>query len=386
MAVAALFICGAIATLLLKANLVSRCWLTDTMMLTTAAGPTQYAAAKQSIAKLWLLCGVGATALLLCHGFHRTRGFFRSMVNPFTLLLVLGFLAGFLLSHPTFLWRGEYQLKSIQFYSDWTDPHLASMGPIRSWWNVSTYYFATSLPERWLQLSFLAGAVIILWRRQATHLALLGGAALCFFAHPTTMKLWPHHIVPWLPYLCFVAAVPAGLLGGCLTRGYRGTPIAAALVLLSASVLVWASAARLRQADEYLTISRLRTEQIAEMNGWLSKHVPADTYLLVSYYALNEDGFLKWIEGAGVPVPGFVKRHRNAAIWWLDRRSVDGQAGVLCISRADIAFFREDFERRNPESTYNPFEDSGFEALARFGGGFYELQVFRFDFRQRGGA
>jgi hypothetical protein len=51
------------------------------------------------------------------------------------------------------------------------------------------------------------------------------------------------------------------------------------------------------------------------------------------------------------------------------------------MSRADISFFRDDFERRNPGSTYNPFENSAFQPIAKFGGGFYELEVFKFDFR-----
>lgn len=369
-----------------KVKLIGGGWLTDTMMLTTPAGPTQYSGAKETVAKLWLLFGLGAGAILLFHALPQGRRWLWRVINPFTLLLGLGFTAGFLLSHPAFLWRGEYQLRSIQFYSDWTDPNLQSLGLIRSWWSVTRFYAATALPERWLQAAFLGGTGIILWRRQAVHLAFLCGAAVCFFAHPVTMKLWPHHVIPWLPFLCFVAAAPAGLLGGWLTRRYRHPAFAAAIVLLSTSVVIWACAPRLRRADEYLIISRARTDQIAEMNHWLSKNVPADAYLLVSYYALNDDGFLKWIESAGVPVPEFVKKHRNVRIWWLDRAAVDGQAGFLCMSRADIAFFREDFERRNPGSTYNPFENSAFQPLAQFGGGFFQLQVFKFDFRRRGGS
>ena len=39
------------------------------------------------------------------------------------------------------------------------------------------------------------------------------------------------------------------------------------------------------------------------MSRWLAKNVPRDSYLLVSYFALNEDGFREWIESAGVEVP-----------------------------------------------------------------------------------
>jgi hypothetical protein len=53
------------------------------------------------------------------------------------------------------------------------------------------------------------------------------------------------------------------------------------------------------------------------------------------------------------------------------------------MSRADIVFFHDDFERKNPGSTYNPFENRNFQRIARFGGGFYELGVFRFDCRSK---
>jgi hypothetical protein len=199
------------------------------------------------------------------------------------------------------------------------------------------------------------------------------------------MKLWPHHVIPWLPFLCFVAAVPAGLLGGWLTRRYRHPAFAAAIVLLSTSAAIWACVPRLRRADEYLAVSRARTDEIEKMNRWLSKNLPADAYLLESYFALNDDGFLRWIEEVGVPAPEFVKKRHNVRVWWFDRAEVDGQAGFLCMSRADIVFFREDFERRCPGSTYNPFENSAFQPMARFGGGFFELFVFKFDFRGKGG-
>jgi hypothetical protein len=122
------------------------------------------------------------------------------------------------------------------------------------------------------------------------------------------------------------------------------------------------------------------------MNQWLARNVPSDSYLLVSYFALNDDGFLEWIKSAGVWVPDFVKKHRNARIWWLDRGAVEGHAGYLCMSRADISFFHDDFERKNPGSTYNPFENTLFQQVAKFGDGFYQLGVFKFDRSRPGGS
>ncbi len=382
-ALAAVLIGGAAVTAAFKAHLLQASGLTNTLLLTTAAGPAQYPGAKAFVAKLWLLFGLMALAIFLAYSDRRARRWIWPVVNPFSLALAAGFAAGFLLSNPEFLWRGEFQLRSIQFYSDWTDPKLASAGALSNWWSVSAYYFHTALPERWLQASFLVGIAIILWQRKTTHVAFLGGAAICFFAHPLTMKLWPHHVIPWLPFLCFVAAVPAGWAGARLTRRYRYTAIPIAIVIFSTLTVVVLCRPRLLRADEYLLTSRARTGQIAEMDGWLSKNVPGDAYLLVSYFALNSDGFLEWIESSGVRVPEFAKKHRNVQIWWLDRAQLEGRAGYVCISRADIAFFREDFERKKPNSTYNPFEDSGFHRIAGFGGGFYELGVFQFDFRSK---
>jgi Dolichyl-phosphate-mannose-protein mannosyltransferase len=381
----ALLAAGGLVTLGFKTKLIAANELTNTMMLTSPAGPAQYPDAKALIAGLWLLLGLGALLILLTHRFSPGRRWIWPTVNPFTLLATLGFIAGFVLANPEFLWRGEFQLRSIQFYSDWTDAGLLSLGPIASWWKITTYYFATAFPERWAQALFLVGFAMILWQRRPVHLALAGGAALCFCAHPLHMKLWPHHIIPWLPLLCFVAAVPVGVAGSWLLQQYRHTRfVAVAMVVFASAAVVWACAAtRLQHENDYLAFSRSRTDQIVEMNGWLSKNVPRDTYLLVSYYALNEDGFREWIENAGVQVPDFVKKNNDVHIWWMDRSLVDGHAGFLCMSHADIAFFRDDLERKHPGSTYNPFENRNFQPVARFGADLFGLTVFQFDCRSK---
>lgn len=379
-----IFLLGALAAMLFKLSVLRPGGLTQILLLTTPAGPDQYPGAKQVVLELWYFIGatsVGVTALL---AFAPARRWLRPCLNPFSLALLLGFAGGFLLAHPTFLWRGEHQLRSIQFYSDWTDPNLEALGPLASWWNVTRYYFTTALPERWLQYAFLAGAGLILWRRQPVPLAFLIGAAICFVVHPVTMKLWPHHIIPWLPLLSFVAAYPLGSAIEAVTGCLRRPAVATLILVVVAVALIAAIRPRLAKADEYVEISRARTEQIAEANVWLAAHVPTEAFLAISYFSLNGDGFFKWIESAGVGVPDHVKRHRDVNIWWLERSTLDGHAGYVCVSRADIVFFRGDADRKNPGSTYDPFEDPGFKELATFGGGFYELKVFQFDFRPPG--
>jgi hypothetical protein len=380
---AAFFAAGAAVAGLYKAGLMESGTLTETMLLSTAAGPDQYADAKRTISRLWFLLGGISLGMVTLFSFARLRPFLRPFVNTLTLSLLIGFAGGFLAAHPTFLWRGEQQLRSIQFYSDWIDPELASRGPLSSWWNVTEYYFTAALPETWLQLCFAAGAILIafIWRRQAAHLAFLVGAVTCFVAHPVTMKLWSHHIIPWLPFLCFVAALPAGWIASLLTR-LRPTPaFGTAVTLVACALLTWSLHPRLLRAGEYLQTSRARTEQIAEMNQWLEVNVPADSFLAVSYFSLADSGFMKWMELSGVRVPDHVRKHKDVHIWWLERHSLEGRTGYICVARADILFFRGDFERRNPGSTVDPFEDTRFVSIATFGGGIYELQVFKFDFR-----
>jgi hypothetical protein len=377
---AGFFVAGATATLLFKAGVIQPGLLTHTMLLTTPVGPEQYPGAKQAVAKLWLLLGSASLAAFVLHGLAAGRRLLSPILNPVTLALLLGFAGGFLLSHPTFLWRGEYQLRSIQFYSDWKDPNLEALGPFGRWWNVTRYYFTTALPEPWLQVLFLIGVVLVMYRRQPLSLAFLIGATICFVAHPVTMKLWPHHIIPWLPFLCYVAAYPVGFAIEATTRRLQQP----AIVGLYLAVIVGLGATvspRVIKADQYAKLSRARTDQITEMNHWVDDHVPADSFLVLSYYALNSDGFLKWIEQSGVSVPQHVKHFRDIEIWFLQRGTLDGKKGYVCVSKADIAFFRDDAERKNPGSTYNPFEDKRFEELAKFGDGFYELKVFEFDLR-----
>ncbi len=373
---------GGVVTVLFKLGVIGPSRLTHTMLLTTAAGTQQYPGAKQAVGKLWILLGTGSLILAVVAQFGRSRTRLLPLVNAFTLCLLLGFAGGFLCSHPTFLWRGEFQLRSIQFYSDWVDPNLQALGPLARWGNVTRYYFTTALPEQWLQWSFLLGVIAILWSRRAVAVSFLVGAAICFIAHPVTMKLWPHHIIPWLPFLCYVAAYPFGLLIETVARRVTRPALAPALlVLVSGGALVAALSGRLAKANEYLDISRTRTIQITEMNKWLTAHVPPASFLAVSYYALNDEGFLKWIESSGVSVPQHVKRFQDVQIWWLQRSTLKGKTGYVCISRADISFFRDDAERKNPGSTYNPFTDPQFVELVTFGDGFYELKVFKFDLR-----
>lgn len=380
-ALAGLFIVGAVITLLFRNGIIPASGITHMMLLSTAEGAAQFPGAKQAVAKLWLLLGTGGLGLLLAYQIRAVRPRLTPFINAFTVAIVLGFAGGFLCSHPAFLWRGEHQLRSIQFYSDWVDPNLEKLGLWGSWWNVTHYYFTTALPEKWLQFSFLAGVGTILWSRNPLSISFLLGAALCFVAHPVTMKLWAHHIIPWLPLLCFVAAHPIGTALRWLTRKWPGPILPPLLVTGTAALLIAVLPARLAKADDYVKTSLSRTTQIDEMYRWLAIHVPLDSFLAVSYYSLNGDGFLKWIESTGVTVPKKMTLFPHTRIWWLQRSILDGRSGYVCISRADIQFFREDAELKQPGSTYDPFTDKIFEELATFGGGAYELKVFKFDLR-----
>jgi hypothetical protein len=194
------------------------------------------------------------------------------------------------------------------------------------------------------------------------------------------MKVWPHHIIPWLPFLCYVAAYPIGIVIEAATQKLR-TPTTVGIFLAVVVALFAALSSRLSKEDQYAQLSRARTNQITEMDHWISDHVPADSFLVFTYYAHDRNGFLKLIEQSGVYVPQQMK-HRDVEVWWwFQRQTLDGKKGYVCVSKADIPFFRDEAERKNPGSTYNPFEDRRFHELAKFGNGFYELEVFEFDLR-----
>jgi len=188
-------------------------------------------------------------------------------------------------------------------------------------------------------------------------------------------------VIPWLPFLCFVPVAPAGWIANFVSARLRGPAVAVGLTALASAAGVLWTTTRLPHEGDYYATSRERTDQIVKMDQWVSQHIPPDSYLLETYYALSGDGFYRWIESAGVRVPDLVNRRRDLTIWWLDRRYVEGKAGFVCISRADISILRADLERDRPASTLNPFEDVRFHPLARFGTGFYELQIFQFDSR-----
>ena len=376
------FVAGGTVALLHKEGAILPGYLTNIMLLTTPAGPEEYPGAKQTIAQLWIFLGFTCLATLVLRGFDVGRRVLDPVLNPVTLALLLGFAGGFLFSHPTFLWRGEHQLRSIQFYSDWTDANLEAVGPFQRWWNVTLYYFTAALPEPWLRVLFVVGALLVLFRREPVPLAFLIGAVICFTAHPLKMKLWPHHIIPWLPFLCFIAAYPVGLAVETSTRRLHRPSISLGILLAVIVALGVGVSSRLSKANDYAKFSRARTNQIQEMNRWIADHVPKDSYVAVAYYAFNSDGFLKLLEHAGVNVPSFIKGSREVDVWWLLRRStLDGKKGYVCVSKADIAVFRDDEERKNPGSTYDPFEAKPFKKVAEFGGGYAELGVFEFDLR-----
>jgi hypothetical protein len=279
-ALAAVFIIGGTVTVLLKLNLINADWTTERMLLTTPAGPAQYASAKAVIAMLWLLLGLVAGLTIVLYMSPRGRRWIWPVINPYTILLSVGFAAGFVLAHPAFLWRGEMQLRSIQFYSDWTDPRLLSLSPMRSWFWVARYYFYVAFREPWWRLAYIGGALLIIQRRRPVSLAFLCGAMVCFVAQPIRMTLWPHHVIPWLPFLSFVAAAPVGYLGEWIAQRVRTRTQSTAAVLVSAMLLVGLFVPRYKYAANVLDFSYDKVKWIEEADRWVSQNVPRDAYVL----------------------------------------------------------------------------------------------------------
>jgi len=135
---------------------------------------------------------------------RRARIFDATLDQPLDAYLSYQFYDRIRAAHPEFLWRGTFQLQVFSFTA--AGP-TQSCQPWRVWQVVARYGVLSRirLPERALKIALIIGGCVAIWRRETVSLAFLVGAAACFLAHPLNMKLWPHHIIPWLPFLCFVA-------------------------------------------------------------------------------------------------------------------------------------------------------------------------------------
>ncbi len=386
------FVMGGFFVLLIRLDWIAPSWFSDALLVTACdaqghrvAGvlaPNDVLKATGTIAKLWYLLATGAFALLLMRRVPAADLWTDRLFRPVPCYALLGFAFGFLLSHPAFLWQGYHQLKSIAFYSAWDDAELSRISLPAAWVKVTAYYFTTSLPERWLQVLFAFGIVCVLYRKIKSYLPLVALVAVCFLAHPPRMKLWPHHIIPWLPALCAIAMLPLGIPWEYIKSRRVHWIWGTGFVGLFGVGLIALVQPRTAQASSYYEISRDRVQFITELDDWLIRSIqPTDT-LFISYYAMNSDCFYLWIESRGVKVPEFVTRNRQAQVWWLNKEVLRGKKGYLAVSPADISFFYDDFERKEPGKQINPFKDSRFVEQASFGAGFYEIMVFYFDFTQ----
>lgn len=386
----AFFVLGGLWTALVRSGIASPSVVSDAMLVTArdaqgqrpvdSLAPADVLKATGTITKLWYLLALGSAALLALRKMAPNNPAVSRAFHPLACAAFVGFSGGFLLSHPAFLWEGYHQLKSIAFYSAWDDAELAKLSLPAAWWKVTAYYFNAALPEIWLQILLGLGVVWAIIHRRSTWWPLFALVAVCFLAHPPRMKLWPHHIIPWLPALCAIAMLPLGELWERI--GPRLNRWRAVLLFLLMSGMIFLMKPRLAQAASYYEVSRDRISFITQLDAWLVREINAEDALLISYYSMNSDCFYLWLQGRGIEIPSFVKWNRKAEVWWLKKQSLRGRKGYVALSPADITFFYDDFERKEPGAHVNPLTDARFVEKAAFGAGFYEIKVLSFDFTQ----
>jgi hypothetical protein len=384
----AFFLVGGLFTALVRSGVALPSVVSDAMLVTArdaqgqrpvdALAPADVLKATGTVTKLWYLLALGSAALLALRKLAPNNAAVSRAFHPLACAAFVGFSGGFLLSHPAFLWEGYHQLKSIAFYSAWDDAELAKLSLPAAWWKVTVYYFNAALPEIWLQILLGLGVVWAVLRRRSAWWPLFALVAVCFLAHPPRMKLWPHHIIPWLPALCAIAMLPLGELWTRIgPRLNRWRPVLLFFLLVAMILLM---KPRMAQAASYYEVSRDRINFITQLDGWIAREVQAADTLLISYYSMGSDCFYLWLQNRGIEIPNFVKRNRQAEVWWLKKQSLRGRKGYIAVSSADITFFYEDFERKEPGANVNPLADSRFVEKAAFGAGFYEIKVLSFDF------
>jgi hypothetical protein len=292
------------------------------------------------------------------------------------------FAGGFLVSSPTFLWEGDYQLRSIQFYGTWDDATRAGLSTAENWWLITRFYFDVAQPEVIVAAALFLGLALALWRRDRAVWPVLVGAVVAFVAHPPRMLTFPHHILPWMPFLALLPAYAAAVAFRAAVAARRPVVTAAVLLVVLGGTLA-AVGDRLPGYRVDRSCEMVRCQTVAEMTAWLEQNTPPDAHVFLSYDAFNEQTFYNWMEGQAVRVPAWCRHgSRQYLTWWNERPSLRGQSGYLAVARADMRT-TDILNSRQAGLGVDPYHEAGFEALQTFAADEPQaITVFHFDFRE----
>jgi hypothetical protein len=338
---------------------------------------------------IWLALGVGLPCVYLAYFVPRLRRPARFLVDARVITLLAAFCAGFVLSGPTFLWQGNHQLRSIEFYShQYDDVERAHLGFWANAWYVTSHLFRVANPEPWVIGGCLAGAAVVILRRDRALWPILIGALAAFASQKPGMLAAEHHILPWMPYFALLQGYAIAALWQVIAE--RAPPRPVLRLGLLATVLV---------AVVYLMLPRLKIDYqarvtqvvqrcgtVTETTAWIDQQTPPRSEIFLSYLSFNEQCFFMWMACEGVYAPEWrwpgTRFYWN---WWGDRALLRGRRGYLVATAGELEQCAKQSVSR-PGLGVDPAHDAGFRALRSFGPeGPFRITVFAFDLRAEGG-
>ncbi|HEY9616565.1 MAG TPA: glycosyltransferase family 39 protein [Microcoleaceae cyanobacterium] len=393
-AIGVLFIVGGILALLLNCQLISPNWITDRLLLSPI--DPGLPKALQLIHKLWISLGVLAVVLFFTAYIPRLQKWNQKLVQPALVLVFLGFGIGLVLGTPTFLWRGYYLLRSIQFYSDWIDYERLKLSPIGQYLDMLGSYWNVIAPTPALAVLLVAGIGLIVLRRDRNLYPALLGIITLFIAQPVLLPSAYHRSLPWLPYVALVTAYPFAFCYQWWSKTNQ-QKIAiqfitfCSLLAVSLSLVGFGLVPNGAYQQSSMTLDQLvipRLEAVDRASNWIKQHTESDAIVMVNYYGFNEQIYYASMEAQGVKLPKKLKEARSYMVWWGDRTPLQDKSGYLmfvcstasCKSEAESAqkYFNE---RKGNGEGVNPFTHPNFIKLAASSKNGYEMNIFKFNFK-----
>lgn len=382
--IASLFFIGGIITVLVGLNIIQPNFFTHAMLVTAESQSIGDLTKGLSLMrKLWYFLSILSIAFFIAFRIPKLRDRAQSLLDPAIVLILSGFGVGLVLGTPTFLWRGSYLLRSIQFYGNWIDYDRQKLSFPAQLLDVYSSYWTVITPTIGIACLLIAGSILILVRRDRYLYPILFGAILSLVSQPVLLPIQSYRVAPWLPYLAIVQAYPLAVAYQAVTRFNRRYLILqmlsfGAIILIGFSVVHDGVKHQSNNIDQTV---QPRLEVVADVTNWLEKNTGSSDVIFLSYFSFNKQMFYKWIEAQGATVPAQVKGTRKYYPWWGDRTTLQNQSGYLVSTQADLAV-KADWDNKKPGEGVDPLTEKAFTKVASFAGGGFEFSIFRFDFKQ----
>lgn len=382
--IGSLFFVGGLITVLLSLNIIQPSFLTHAMLVTADTKSIgDLTKGLTLMRKLWLLLAILSLAFFIAFRTPKLRDRAQSLLSPAIVLILTGFGVGLVLGTPTFLWRGSYLLRSVQFYGNWIDYDRQKLSFPAQLIDVYSSYWKVITPTTGIACLLIAGGILILIRRDRYLYPILFGAILAFVSQPILLPTASYRVAPWLPYLAIVQAYPLAVAYQAITR-FNQRYLILQLLSFGTIILIGFSVVHdgvKHQSNNIEQIGQSKIEAIENTTDWLEKNTGSDEQIFLSYFSFNKAIFYSWMEQQGASVPSKLKGTRKYHIWWGDRTTLQKQLGYMVITQADLAV-KADWDKKKSGEGVDPFAEKEFIKVASFAGGGFQFSIFRFDFKQ----